>query len=222
VTRVIDIYHRVIVVEDDMITTTDFLDYMNRGLDYYENDDRIFSIAGYKPPFYVPKHYEADIFLFQRCCSNGWGTWLSRWKLIDWNVSDFNSFAKNRKKQKLFNHGGDDLSLMLLSQMMGKIDSWAIRYSYSCFKQNMTNVYPVISKVFNTGYDDSGIHGSKTSKYNTNLNDRIIKFSHVTSNEEVLKEVKKFYSKNLFRRILNRLLILEYVIFHSIKQGLLI
>lgn len=44
--------------------------------------------------------------------------------------------------------------------MKGKIDSWAIRYCYSQFKQNRLAVYPVESYIINKGLDGSGTHGA--------------------------------------------------------------
>jgi hypothetical protein len=43
-------YGKVIVLEDDLVTSPYFLHYMNEALSIYENDDRVMHIAGYIPP----------------------------------------------------------------------------------------------------------------------------------------------------------------------------
>jgi len=41
---------RVIVLEDDHVTTPDFLTFMNAALDYYEANPKVFSVSGYAFP----------------------------------------------------------------------------------------------------------------------------------------------------------------------------
>ena len=85
------------------------------------------SISGYYPPIGIPNTYYNDIFLSPRASSWGWGTWKNRWDLNDWEIKDFDNFIKNKKIQKRFNIGGEDMTEMLRSQIAGEIDSWVIR-----------------------------------------------------------------------------------------------
>jgi len=212
VTEIIKKYGKVVVIEDDLITSSDFLGYMNDGLNYFEDDPRIFSVTGYTPSIEIPSYYKEDIFLFHRISSYGWGTWTNRWDLVDWDIKDFDEFILNQNKRQEFNKGGEDLTAMLLKQMKGNLDSWAIRFTYNCFKRGMYNVYPVYSKVFNTGYDDSGVHGHKTRKYDTVISDRQIRFSECHADEIIEGIMRRFYSKRFYRRLINYLTIMMYVI----------
>src|SRR5215218_1955184 len=47
VNEVIDQYGKVIVLEDDLITTPNFLSFMNTCLDKYKSESQVFSISGY-------------------------------------------------------------------------------------------------------------------------------------------------------------------------------
>src|ERR1700682_2325806 len=47
VTEVLRRDDRVIVMEDDLVTSPFFLSYMNEALEYYQDDDRVASIHGY-------------------------------------------------------------------------------------------------------------------------------------------------------------------------------
>lgn len=47
---------------------------------------------------------------------------------------------------------------MLVNQMEGKIDSWAVRWCYHLFKNDLMTVYPRTSKALNIGLDGSGTH----------------------------------------------------------------
>lgn len=169
VTIILKQSNKVIVLEDDLITSSNFLDFMNQALDFYEKNEKVFSIAGYSFPL---KHDEtADIYFTKRSSSWGWATWKDRWDNIDWKVSDYKKFKNNPTMQKSFNRMGSDLSSMLMKQMNGKMDSWAIRWCYHQFKQNLFTVYPTTSKVKNIGFSDGATHTIEHffSRYATNL-----------------------------------------------------
>ena len=137
VTEIINKFGKVIVIEDDLVTSKYFLKFINEALDFFEKDERIFSVSGYTFPaktMKIPKNYKHDIYLAYRHGAWGWGTWKNRWESVDWELSDFKEFCENPKLQKAFNCGGADMSGMLKAQMEGKIDSWAIRFDYSLFK----------------------------------------------------------------------------------------
>ncbi len=50
VTRVVNQYGKVIVLEDDLVTSSFFLEYMNNALLCYEDDPQVISIHGYNYP----------------------------------------------------------------------------------------------------------------------------------------------------------------------------
>lgn len=158
VTQVINKYGRVIVVEDDNRVAPDFLDYMNRGLEYYEHNDRIGEIGGYCAPIRIPDDYPYDVFAMGRGSSYAWASWKDRWDQIDWEVTDYKQFKNNPKKRRAFNEYGEDLFQMLEGQMEGNIDSWAIRSAYSKFKNGLLCIMPVKTRVENQGFDGTGVH----------------------------------------------------------------
>lgn len=155
---VMDQHDRAIIVEDDIVTSPDFLQFMNKSLDIYEKDERIFSISGYNVPMKAADKYKETIFLSYRYSSWGWATWKNRWDEADWGVKGWEEVLKNRELNKLFRRGGDDLPYILKAQMNGTIDAWDIRWYYSHFKKNRFTVFPVKSLVENIGFDGSGIH----------------------------------------------------------------
>lgn len=155
-------YGKVIVLEDDLLTSPLFLQYMNEALDLYQTRKDIFSITGFSFStkfMQFPEDFQQDIYLNIRPMSWSWATWSDRWKNIDWEVKDFEKFLQDKEEQKLFNKGGTDLTRMLKKQMQGKVNSWYIRWTYhSIMKQKAYTVYPRISLVNNIGHDASGVH----------------------------------------------------------------
>lgn len=198
VTEIINKFGKVIVVEDDLVTSKYFLKFMNEALDFFENDERIFSVSGYSYSdkiLKIPKSYRHDIYLSYRNESLGWGTWINRWKKVDWEITDFKEFCENPKLRNAFNRGGADMSGMLKAQMEGRIDSWAIKFDYALFKNDCFNVKPIKPLVCNIGLT-SGTHCSKggTDKFITQIDDSFCpKISKVEPSEEILKNYKKIF-----------------------------
>lgn len=195
VTEVIEKFGEVIVLEDDLISSKDFLLYMNRALEYYKNNKSIWSISGYNIPIAIPSDYNHDVYLSYRGCSWGWATWQDRWNQVDWIVKDYDKFKKNKEQRKKFNLGGRDMANMLDSQMEGKIDSWAIRWCYSQSKIDMYTVYPVKSRIKNIGLDGSGTHSGLTTRYDVHFkNDNgVCKFEDVKINQGITKNFQNHY-----------------------------
>jgi hypothetical protein len=164
VTEVLKQHDRVIVLEDDLITSTNFLCFMNDCLSKYRNDENVFSISGYSFNLNVSNKYEYDTYFLNRGWSWGWATWRDRWVGLDWEVKDYQSFTDNKLERKEFAKGGSDLNGMLRKQMNGELDSWAIRWFYNQYKQKGLTVYPVYSTVYNNGFDQKATHTSGSSK----------------------------------------------------------
>lgn len=208
VSKIINQYGKVIVVEDDIITTPYFLSYMNQALAYYEQDQRIWSISGYVLPMRSLEKYEKNVFLSYRASSWGWGTWKDRWESIDWELPDYDDYIVDKKRIQQFERGGKDLPLMLESQRQGKIDSWAVRWCYWQSRQNMLTVYPRTSLVQNIGYDGSGTHGGNEEVFGNCKTEEIKKeydFSTAELNSRIVKEFYEIYSATLWFRVKKKL-----------------
>lgn len=158
VDKVLETAERVIVLEDDLMFSCGFLAYMNQALDFYANYRNVLSISGYSYPIRYPATYPWDVSFGLRASSWGWATWRDRWQAVDWNVSDYRSFAVNPMKRWRFNRGGSDLSRMLARQQAGRINSWAIRFCYHQFCHGMVDVFPRRSLVENIGWGDGASH----------------------------------------------------------------
>ena len=98
VTEVIAKHGRVIVLEDDLLTSPYFLKYMNTALDKYELYSSVFTISANRPPvkkMTIPADYEYDVFVSLRPFSTGWATWQNKWERIDWSLDYLEDFLKH-------------------------------------------------------------------------------------------------------------------------------
>jgi len=198
VTDIIDKYGKVIVLEDDLITSNFFLEYMNKALNLYEFRRDIWSISGYTPDILFSKEFKDEVYLIMRGASWGWATWKNRWELNDWDVTDYKEFKYNKKEVENFNLAGSDMAPMLSDQMEGRINSWAIRWGYNQFKFNMWTVYPIKSFVKNIGTDLSGTHSNSTKKFDVTLGNKMIIINpEVMPCNEVMSSFKKIYDLSI-------------------------
>lgn len=210
-------YERVIVLEDDLITSNDFLKFMNGALDYYKTDERVWSIAGYSPKLKPLSKYKEDVYLCLRAGSWGWATWKDRWKSIDWDVKDYEDFKQDRKKQKQFRKRGYNMPDMLERQMLGEIDSWAIRFCYEQFKQNKITVNPTVSRIRNIGFDGTGTHGGVSEKWDVQLNKEISDIHYIPLNMDrrIVNSYYTFFAGNMFYRGYSRVKSFIYNLFFT-------
>jgi len=198
VSEIINQYGKVIVLEDDLITSQNFIQYMNQALDFYKDNKQIFSVSGYTPPLKSLKKLKEDVYISYRPSSWGWGTWKDQWENIDWDVKDFEDFIKNKREVRKFNRGGIDMARMLKHCMEGKNHSWAIRWSYAMFKQNKYCVYPKVSKVQNIGFGEDATNCTGIDIYQTTLDNtdkHEFKFiQDIKINEQIVKEFRYVFS----------------------------
>ncbi|WP_310446590.1 glycosyltransferase family 2 protein [Thiobacillus sp.] len=159
VSDVIGRFGRAIVVEDDLELSTSFLTFMNQALDRYANDESIFQVSGYMFDVLELKAAPSALFL-PFTVSWGWATWKRAWDQFDPQATGWEALRTNKVLRRRFNLDGTyDYATMLMRQMAGLRDSWAVRWYWTVFKANGLVVFPPVSLVSNTGFDGSGTHG---------------------------------------------------------------
>lgn len=177
VTEVLRENDRVIVLEDDMITSPHFLAYMNEALERYANDERVASIHGYVFPTDQPL---PEAFFLPGADCWGWATWRRSWACFNLDGQYLLDELKRRKLIRSFDFNGAYPYLdMLKNQIEGKNDSWAIRWYASAFLADKLTLYPGRSLVRNIGIDGSGTHCGESDSHDVELSKTPIDLSNV-------------------------------------------
>jgi hypothetical protein len=160
VTDVLTRHGRAIVLEDDLELSPHFLHYMNDGLQRYEHDERVASIHGYIYPVEEPL---PETFFLQGADCWGWATWSRAWSGFE---TDGRVLLAELRARALCHHfdfdGQYPYTDMLVDQIAGRNDSWAIRWHASCYLKGLLTLYPGRSLVENIGNDSSGTHCATT------------------------------------------------------------
>ena len=148
----------VIVVEDDLILSPMFLQFLNEGLQRYRDEPRVMQLSGHM--FDVPQLRDESCALFLPMTTSwGWATWDRAWKQFDQAVSNWEDIVADKKQAKRFNLDGNyPFTRMLQREMTVGIGAWDIRWYASVFRQEGLGLFPPKTLVVNGGLDGSGTH----------------------------------------------------------------
>ena len=140
----------------------------------------------------------------------GWATWNDRWDHFDKNTDELiASFSKN-DIDKFNLDGVENFWGQVIANKSKKINTWAIYWYATIFKQKGLCINPTITYVDNIGLDGSGVHCGPTNSYQCNLN-VVNKLNFTLSIEEsplALERIKVFYEgreRPFSIRVINKL-----------------
>lgn len=168
VTELCNKYGRVIVLEDDLVLSPYFLNFMNDALVCYENEDTIMHVSGY---VYPVGNIPGDTFFFRVPMCWGWATWKRAWRYFKKDIAVMKSF--DRKMRRKFSIGNSyHYWVQLELNKKGKIDSWFVFWYAAMFLRGGLALFPARSLVKNIGFDGTGTHCGKEDSYLVELPDR--------------------------------------------------
>ena len=228
VTLILNQYDKVIVLEDDLITTPNFLDFMNQGLEEYSKNNKVMSINGFSvDTSSATNRLTNDVFFHSRTLSWGWATWSDRWNKEFFNSEKIRSSLTEQALLSFKKNCGDDISRMLLDSLSGKNDSWYVRWAFRHFIEGKLAVFPVLSKVRNNGYGDSATHCKTIDVLKTRYDNkfsRVFNFpDDIRIDKSTHKRILNYYSFS-YKLIYRFLLLFKpngiYMIFKDIKYKL--
>ena len=190
-----------IVLEDDLILNKNCINFMNTMLHKFQKHYSLGSVSAHSYLDNFKFNSKFDFYISKRHSSWCWGTWSRVWNNINWNEAQYkNHFLKKNEINK-FSEGGNDLNLLLWGNYKKFIDSWAIRFNFSCAKKKLKSFQPRFSMIRNDGRDASGTHEKFSfkfkKKYNFNPN---IEGKQSILKRTFNKEEIDYYIKNNHRR----------------------
>jgi hypothetical protein len=205
VQQIISEFDRIIVLEDDLLTSPFFLDFMNEGLRLYESDENVISIHGYSYP--VEEKLPDSFFLRGADCW-GWATWKRGWDIFQPDGTQLLNRLIDSGQTKEFDFDGNyPYMRMLNDQIAGKTNSWAIRWYASAFLENKFTLYPGISLVSNIGGDGTGTNNGfgYLSPASVNQDRPEISRIKVSQNDFAFRAFANFHRKSQKPSLWNKL-----------------
>ena len=208
VTKVVNQYGKIIVLEDDLITSPYFLKYMNEALEVYKDEKKVWHISGWNYP--IDSDNLRDVFLWRLMNCWGWATWKDRWKYyekdVDKTISEF-----NKEDIKRFNLDVNaEFFLQIIANKEKKVNTWSIFWYATIFKKNGLCLSPSQTFVQNIGHDGSGVHSDVNDIFvsKISLNKDIDFVLNIDENKIALEKVQNFLTsqkKSFLVRVFNKL-----------------
>ncbi len=193
VTDIVNTYGRIIVLEDDMVTSPYFLQFMNKALEFYNEEEKVISIHGYVYP--VKSRLPETFFLKGADCW-GWATWKRGWDLFEIDGQKLLNELRARKLTQRFDFDGTyEYTKMLENQVKGKNNSWAIRWYASALVKDKLTLYPGNSMICNIGIDASGTHCNASDIYDTKVSRDPLSMNSIPLEEDprAIEAFKEFF-----------------------------
>lgn len=213
VSEMMVVYDKVIVLEDDMVSSPHFLAYMNQALELFADNDRVISIHGY---MYPVKEKLPEAFFLRGADCWGWGTWRRAWKLFNPNGQELLDQLKRGRLLWEFDFNGSyAYSKMLQSQILGLNDSWAVRWYATAFLANKLTLYPSRSLIQNIGNDSTGVHCTNNSYLDAELSSTPIDLTYL---EVRTSEAGRLAVERYFLRSQNWRFKIGYVLKKIVKR----
>lgn len=163
VTQLVNEYDKVIVFEDDLLSSPYTLQYFNEALDRYKKQEKVMHIGAYM--YNIDRSNLPQTFFFRAATSWGWATWARAWKDFEPDVDVLLKQFDQKKVSQFSIEGTMNFWKQLEGFKAGKNDSWAIRWYASIFLKGGLTLNPSASLVHNIGNDGSGVHSNNESMY---------------------------------------------------------
>lgn len=210
ITRICDNHGRVVVLEDDIVVSPYFLDYMNAALNHYADSASVMHVSGYMFPVENAASLP-ETFFYRAASCWGWGTWARAWALFEPDAERLLKRIMAERRERDFDIlESMHYTRMLKEQTRGEIDSWAIRWYASVFLHGGLCLHPAISLTRNIGHDSSGTHCDFSSVYETPMaQGRVRGFpDDIVESRAALEAMMNFYRAvrdPFYARLLRRL-----------------
>jgi hypothetical protein len=190
-------YGRAVVLEDDVLVSPHFLNWVNAALDKYEHDERVLSVGCYVFP--IQEALPETFFLSLPDCW-GWAVWARSWSLYQADGVALLQALRERNLEHRFDfEGAYPYTEMLRAQTKGKNDSWAVRWSASVLLAGGLTIYPGRSMTRNIGFDGTGTHCGDSDTYLSELSEKppVIMDIPVVESEIGRAAWRQFFLKSL-------------------------
>ena len=185
VTQIVAQYGRVIVLEDDLLTSKFFLKYMNDALNYYENEPKVMHISGYTQAVGLKL---PQTFFYNMPSSWGWATWQRAWQFFEVDIeTSWRRLNELKQVEKFDLDGSKHFRAHIMLNINGERKTWAIRWCLSVFFKGGFCLLPQQSLVKNIGFDSSG-----ETKIRSNFYQNEVFGEAITVGRVPIKEHKKY------------------------------
>lgn len=204
-------HERLIVVEDDIVTSKFFLQYMNDALELYAQYPKVASIGGYCVPHSLKSAPETFFLRGGECW--GWATWKDRWQsLYTGDAQKMLDAIYENDLSKYFDMDGTcPATAILRDAAENKVNSWFMPWSAAICLVGKLTLHPSQTLIRNIGFA-SGTHSNNADIQQADLVNRKVNVEFIDIREDILmyRCYKKFNSEDTRKRYFSHIRDLLY------------
>jgi len=157
VSKLFEDYEKLIIMEDDLLSSPFFLSYMNEALNTFKAEPKVWHISGWNYPIDTEGLNDAFLWRVMNCW--GWGSWRDRWQHFEKNPQKLIETFSKAEIARFDLNGTSDFWEQVELNASGRFNTWAIFWYASIFQHNGLCLNPAESYILNIGLDGSGMHG---------------------------------------------------------------
>ncbi|WP_269542301.1 glycosyltransferase family A protein [Cerasicoccus fimbriatus] len=208
VTELVNDYGKIIVVEDDIVTSPEFLVYHNRALAHYSECESVMHVSAYMPSLmHKDKLPDTALLRFMSCW--GWSTWQRAWSKFRLDSDYFIDRFNDDDIRYLNLDGAFPFWNQLVNNHRNLSRTWAIFWYASIVENNGLSLHVRDSLCKNIGVDGSGTNSHCSSQFEVNYAMKAPVTFPTSIVEDVvmldaLKEAYRTLKPSLFKRLANR------------------
>ncbi|HEY4324182.1 MAG TPA: glycosyltransferase [Mucilaginibacter sp.] len=203
VSQLVNEYGKVIVFEDDLLSSIYTLQYFNEALTRYAEQEKVMHIGAYM--YDLDKKGLPETFFYRAATSWGWATWARAWKNFEPDIDKLIAQFDTKKIDQFSIDGSMNFWKQMQEFKAGKNNSWAIRWYASVFLKSGLTLNPSTSLVHNIGHDGSGVHSNHESTYHVHISKKAVtKFPREIKEDQQAYQAIKYFLKNRKGNLLQR------------------
>ncbi len=166
VTKMVNEFGKVIVMEDDVLVSPGFLRYMNDALDFYENNPKVMHISAFARPDIAVADVKESTYFFYHTTTWGWGTWKRAWDKFTPDAMAVREAVKKKGNiNKLNMDGTFEFFWGLYAVAKSGMNSWNTIWHSIVFLNDGLVLYPKKSLASNIGHDGSGTNCATDERF---------------------------------------------------------
>jgi hypothetical protein len=149
---------RAIIVEDDCVPEPSFFPYCEELLARYEGDPRVMAISGDSFQPRAPTPFSYYFSRYPHCW--GWATWRRAWARYDGPMAEWPALREGPWLRELLGErrAAARWRAVFDDVYAGRLNTWALRWTYSCWRAGGLTALPAVNLVANIGHGPQGTH----------------------------------------------------------------
>ncbi len=189
-----------IILEDDCVPSQTFYPFCQNLLDYYENDEEVFSIGGccFFEDLDLPDNeyrFSKHVYIW------GWATWRRAWLKYDHKMTEWPNFKKSKSFKSFFRNSLIRYYWINIfnSVYSDQINTWDYQWVYSIWLNNGITIIPNRNLITNIGFGNESNFTNDINSLEANMKSSDLDLPLNYIQTKIINRIEQeFVEKNIY------------------------